>query len=61
MTASEPDLKCWNSMLGGYCRHGMLEEASKLFEEILEQYLSPLSACSHSRLVEQGKFMTGIT
>ncbi|KAK7307595.1 hypothetical protein VNO77_40798 [Canavalia gladiata] len=61
---SGPDLKCWNSMLGGYSHHGMVEEALKLFEEILEQGLVPdqvtfltlLSACSHSRLVEQGKF-----
>ncbi|MED6120603.1 hypothetical protein PIB30_022261 [Stylosanthes scabra] len=62
---SDPDLKCWNSMLGGYSRHGMVEEAFKLFEEILEQgfipdqvtFLSLLSACSHCRLVEQGKFL----
>ncbi|QHO10574.1 hypothetical protein HN51_068523 [Arachis hypogaea] len=62
---SDPDLKCRNSMLGGYSRHGMVEEAFKLFEEILEQglipdqvtFLSLLSACSHCRLVEQGKFL----
>lgn len=29
---SESDLKCWNSMLGGYSHHGMVEEALKLFE-----------------------------
>ncbi|RDY10992.1 Pentatricopeptide repeat-containing protein [Mucuna pruriens] len=62
---SDPDLKCWNSILGGYSHHGMVEEALKRFEEILEQglvpdqvtFLSLLSACSHSRLVEQGKFL----
>ncbi|XP_057759228.1 pentatricopeptide repeat-containing protein At3g50420 [Arachis stenosperma] len=62
---SDPDLKCWNSMLGGYSLHGMVEEAFKLFEEILEQglipdqvtFLSLLSACSHCRLVEQGRFL----
>ncbi|XP_061341337.1 pentatricopeptide repeat-containing protein At3g50420 [Gastrolobium bilobum] len=62
---SDPDLKCWNSMLGGYSHHGMVEEALKLFEEILEQglvpdqvtFLSLLSTCSHNRLVEQGKFL----
>ncbi|KAL2348433.1 hypothetical protein Fmac_002433 [Flemingia macrophylla] len=61
----DPDLKCWNSMLGGYSHHGMVEEALKLFEEILIQglvpdqvtFLSLLSACSHSRLIEQGKFL----
>lgn len=60
-----PDLKCWNTMLGGYSRHGMVMEALKLFEEILEQGLTPnqvtflslLSACSYSRLVEKGKFL----
>ncbi|KHN36182.1 Pentatricopeptide repeat-containing protein [Glycine soja] len=40
---SESDLKCWNSMLGGYSHHGMVEEALKLFDR--------------SRLVEQGKFL----
>ncbi|KAI4327505.1 hypothetical protein L6164_019955 [Bauhinia variegata] len=62
---SDPDLKCWNSMLGGYGRHGMIMEAFKLLEGILEQglipdqvtFLSLLSACSHSRLVEKGKFL----
>ncbi|KAE9596634.1 putative tetratricopeptide-like helical domain-containing protein [Lupinus albus] len=47
------------------CRHGMAEEALKLFQEILEKglvpnevtFLSLLSACTHSRLVEQGKFI----
>ncbi|CAJ1929796.1 unnamed protein product [Sphenostylis stenocarpa] len=62
---SDPDLKCWNSMLGGYSRHGMVEEALKLLEEILKQglvpdqvtFLSLLSGCSHSRLVEPAKFL----
>ncbi|CAJ2646266.1 unnamed protein product [Trifolium pratense] len=62
---SNPDLKCWNSMLGGYSHHGMVYEALKLFEEIIKQglvpdqvtFLSLLSACSHSRLVEQGKLL----
>lgn len=60
----DPDLKCWNSMLGGYSHHGRVEEALTLFEDILEQglipdqvtFLSLLSACSNRRLVEQGKF-----
>ncbi|XP_047177504.1 pentatricopeptide repeat-containing protein At3g50420 [Vigna umbellata] len=62
---SDPDLKCWNSMLGGYSHHGMVEEALKLFEEILKQglipdqvtFLSLLSGCSHRRWVEQGNFL----
>ncbi|AES94792.2 putative tetratricopeptide-like helical domain-containing protein [Medicago truncatula] len=62
---SHPDLKCWNSMLGGFSHHGMVDDALKLFEEIIKQglvpdqvtFLSLLSACSHSRLVEQGKLL----
>lgn len=62
---SNPDLKCWNSMLGGYSHHGMAEEAMSLFSEILEHglrpdqvtFLSLLCACGHSGLVEKGKFL----
>ncbi|OMO56776.1 hypothetical protein CCACVL1_26291 [Corchorus capsularis] len=64
-SVSNPDLKCWNAMLGAYSLHGMAEEALKLFEGILEHELKPdqvtflslLSACSHSGLVERGKFL----
>ncbi|KAL6337818.1 hypothetical protein AAG906_002283 [Vitis piasezkii] len=60
-----PDLKCWNSMLGGYSHHGRAEEALKLFDEILNHNIRPdhvtfvslLAACSHCGLVEQGKFL----
>lgn len=60
---SNPDLKCWNSMIGGYSLHGMAEEAMMLFDEVLEYGLKPdqvtflslLSACNHSGLVEKGK------
>ncbi|KAJ4966542.1 hypothetical protein NE237_018391 [Protea cynaroides] len=59
-----PDLKCWNSMLGGYSHHGKAEEAFKLFDEIIKQGLKPdevtfvslLSTCSHCGLVMKGKF-----
>ncbi|KAJ6304904.1 hypothetical protein OIU78_020451 [Salix suchowensis] len=62
---SNPDLKCWNSMLGGYSQHGMAEEAMILFAKILVNgqkpdqvtFLSLLSACSHSGLVEEGKLL----
>ncbi|GAV86957.1 PPR domain-containing protein/PPR_2 domain-containing protein [Cephalotus follicularis] len=62
---SNPDLKCWNSMLGGYSHHGMAEEALNVFEEIQKHslypdqvtFLSILTACSHSGLVEKGKFL----
>ncbi|KAE8701226.1 hypothetical protein F3Y22_tig00110548pilonHSYRG00571 [Hibiscus syriacus] len=59
------DLKCWNAMLGAYSLHGMAKDALKLFDEILKQELKPdqvtflslLSACNHSGLVERGKFI----
>ncbi|KAF8405111.1 hypothetical protein HHK36_010009 [Tetracentron sinense] len=59
-----PDLKCWNSMLGGYGHHGKAEEALKLFDQIIAKDLRPdhitfvslLSACSHCGLVERGRF-----
>lgn len=62
---SNPDLKCWNSMLGGYSHHGMAVEAFQLFQEIINHglrpdqvtFLSLLSACNHRGLVEKGKFM----
>ncbi|RID72424.1 hypothetical protein BRARA_C04316 [Brassica rapa] len=62
---SNPDLKCWNSMLGAYSQHGMLEKALSFFEQILQNgltpdavtYLSLLVACSHSGSTRQGKFL----
>ncbi|CAN1188407.1 Pentatricopeptide repeat-containing protein At3g50420 [Linum perenne] len=60
-----PDLKCWNSMLGGYGQHGMPGEALKLFEEMLKHgvrpdsvtFLTLLSACSHGGFLEEGMFL----
>ncbi|KAI9088922.1 hypothetical protein K1719_029201 [Acacia pycnantha] len=62
---SSPDLECWNTMLGGYSRHGMVVEALELLDEIFQQglipnqvtFLSLLSACSHSRSVEKARFL----
>ncbi|KAL5752838.1 hypothetical protein ACOSP7_023028 [Xanthoceras sorbifolium] len=62
---SDPDLKCWNAMLGGYSHHGMAEEALNFYEAILNHglrpdqvtFLSLLSACNHSGLVERGKLL----
>lgn len=62
---SNPDLKCWNSMLGAYSHHGMVEKALSFFEQIIENgltpdavtYLSLLVACSHSGSTQQGKFL----
>lgn len=63
-TIPKPDLKCWNSMIGGYGNHGNSEMAFKLFGEMIRYglqpdhvtYISLLSACSHCGLVEKGKF-----
>ncbi|KAK2998946.1 hypothetical protein RJ639_024594 [Escallonia herrerae] len=65
MTVDAPDLKCWNSMLGGYGHHGKAEAAFRVFDEILKLGLKPdlitfismLAACSHCGLVEKGKFL----
>ncbi|XP_062185152.1 pentatricopeptide repeat-containing protein At3g50420 [Phragmites australis] len=62
-TIQKPDLKCWNSMIGGYGNHGDSETAFKLFGEMIRgglqpdhvTYISLLSACSHRGLVEKGK------
>ncbi|EOA23620.1 hypothetical protein CARUB_v10016818mg [Capsella rubella] len=62
---SNPDLKCWNSMLGAYSQHGMAEKALRFFKEILEKgfrpdaitYLSLLAACSHRGSTQEGKFL----
>ncbi|KAF8088920.1 hypothetical protein N665_0527s0038 [Sinapis alba] len=62
---SNPDLKCWNSMLGAYSQHGMLENALSFFEQILQNgltpdavtYLSLLVAFSHNGSTQQGKFL----
>lgn len=59
-----PDLKCWNSMIGGYGNHGNAEQAFKLFNQMVRQgleldhvtYVSLLSACSHCGLVDKGRF-----
>ncbi|XP_027078923.1 pentatricopeptide repeat-containing protein At3g50420 [Coffea arabica] len=59
-----PDLKCWNSLLGGFSHHGKAEDAFQVFDCILKQgikpdnvtFISVLSACSHCGLVERGKF-----
>ncbi|KAJ1273428.1 hypothetical protein BS78_06G279700 [Paspalum vaginatum] len=59
----KPDLKCWNSMIGGYGNHGDSEMGFKLFDGMIRgglqpdhvTYISLLSACSHCGLVEKGK------
>ncbi|KAL2504868.1 Pentatricopeptide repeat-containing protein [Abeliophyllum distichum] len=60
----ERDLKCWNSMIGGYGHHGKAEEAFLVLDEMLRQgtrpdqvtFISLLAACSHCGLVDKGKY-----
>lgn len=60
---ADPDLKCWNSMLGGHSHHGNADSALKLFDQFIAHGLKPdqvtfislLSSCSHCGLVERGK------
>ncbi|CAL9058007.1 unnamed protein product [Musa banksii] len=60
----DPDLKCWNSLIGGYGNYGNAEQAFELFNKMVKKglqpdhvtYLSLLSTCSHSGMVERGRF-----
>ncbi|XP_039135258.1 pentatricopeptide repeat-containing protein At3g50420 [Dioscorea cayenensis subsp. rotundata] len=60
----KPDLKCWNSMIGGFGNHGHAMRAFELFNEMVRQglqpdhvtYVSLLSACGHCGFVERGRF-----
>ncbi|KAF9617378.1 hypothetical protein IFM89_036299 [Coptis chinensis] len=59
----EKSIASWNSMISAYGFHGQGKEAIKLFSEMCESGTSPtkstfislLSACSHSGLVEEGR------
>ncbi|CAN8285894.1 unnamed protein product [Cochlearia groenlandica] len=53
----------WNSMIGGFARHGLGVNALKEFEKMMESGYKPdqvtfinlLSACAHAGLVEEGE------
>ncbi|WCJ43813.1 Pentatricopeptide repeat (PPR) superfamily protein [Euphorbia peplus] len=57
------DICMWNAMMAGYGIHGHGHEALKLFAEMETQgakpngitFIGALHACSHARLVEEGK------
>lgn len=59
----EKDIVSWNTMVAGYARHGLGEEALVIFESMKRGGIKPddvtmvgvLSACSHTGLVEKGK------
>ncbi|KAJ6817354.1 pentatricopeptide repeat-containing protein-like [Iris pallida] len=54
----------WNSMIGGFALHGLGREALEVFEEMERLAIDPgeitflgvLNACSHSGLVEEGRY-----
>ncbi|KAL2499698.1 Pentatricopeptide repeat-containing protein DOT4 [Abeliophyllum distichum] len=56
------DLVSWNTMIGGFGKHGLGQTALKLLQEMRNSGIHPnsftftsvLSACSHSGLIEEG-------
>ncbi|KAJ7528371.1 hypothetical protein O6H91_15G000800 [Diphasiastrum complanatum] len=61
---SERDVVSWNAMIAGYAQNGLGKEALALFEQMQREgtkpnevtYISVLSACAHSGLVDQGRY-----
>ena len=59
---NEKNIISWNAMINGYSKHGCSKEALILFKEMEKEGMSPnevtflsiLSACSHTGLVEEG-------
>ncbi|KAJ7540063.1 hypothetical protein O6H91_10G000500 [Diphasiastrum complanatum] len=62
---SERDVVSWNAMIAGYAQNGLAQEALALFEQMQGEgtkpgevtYISVLSACAHSGLVDQGRYV----
>ncbi|XP_020260124.1 pentatricopeptide repeat-containing protein At3g24000, mitochondrial-like [Asparagus officinalis] len=60
----EKDLVSWNSMITAYAQHGQGQEAVEIFEKMLLNnirpdyisYVAVLAGCSHSGLVQKGKY-----
>ncbi|KAG5560437.1 hypothetical protein RHGRI_003675 [Rhododendron griersonianum] len=61
---SSNDLISWNSIIGGFAHHGDGEKALHMFNQMRLTVIKPnqitfigvLSACSHTGLVEEGKY-----
>lgn len=61
---SDKDIVSWNTIIGGYARHGFGKEALRIFESMKTSGVKPdevtmvgvLSACSHSGLVDRGTY-----
>ncbi|KAJ7540213.1 hypothetical protein O6H91_10G005500 [Diphasiastrum complanatum] len=62
---SERDVVSWTAMIAGYAKNGIAQEALALFEQMQREgmkpdevtYISVLSACAHSGLVDQGRYV----
>ncbi|KAJ7515252.1 hypothetical protein O6H91_22G007900 [Diphasiastrum complanatum] len=62
---SEQNVVSWNAMIAGYAQNGLGKEALALFEQMQREgtkpnevtYISVLSACAHSGLVDQGHYV----
>ncbi|KAJ7298413.1 hypothetical protein O6H91_Y582700 [Diphasiastrum complanatum] len=62
---SERNVVSWNAMIAGYAQNGIAQEALALFEQMQGKgtksdevtYISVLSACAHSGLVDQGRYV----
>ncbi|KAJ7546162.1 hypothetical protein O6H91_08G027800 [Diphasiastrum complanatum] len=62
---SERDVVTWTAMIAGYAQNGLAQEALALFEQMQREgtkpddvtYVSVLSACAHSGLVDQGRYV----
>nr|ACF22688.1 vegetative storage protein [Brachypodium distachyon] len=62
-SAMEKDVVLWSSMISGYGVHGLGQQAVELFQMMVASSVKPnsltfvsvLSACSHSGLVQEGK------
>eukprot|EP01018_Ginkgo_biloba_P006259 Gb_32983 [translate_table: standard] len=60
---SKQELVSCNAMIAGYAQHGYGKEAVQLFEQMLQEgikpspitFISVLSACSHTGLVDEGR------
>ncbi|KAG7946884.1 hypothetical protein I3843_14G065500 [Carya illinoinensis] len=59
------DVVSWNSLISSYGIHGFGKKSIQIFQEMIQQGLSPshisfvsvLGACSHAGLVEEGKML----
>ncbi|KAJ7527666.1 hypothetical protein O6H91_16G065300 [Diphasiastrum complanatum] len=62
---SERNVVSWTAMIAGYAQNGPAQEVLALFEQMQREgtkpnevtYISVLSACAHSGLVDQGRYV----